>query len=58
MNITAGEDPWPGGTMSDPLKENVKRHEKQHRKRHREHYSSNDWVLEKHQTGYSHEQPN
>ena len=55
MNIAAGEDPQPEGTVSDPLKKNTKGHRKQHRKRHRKHYSSNDWVSEEHWAGYSHE---
>ena len=41
MNVAAGEDPQPKGTMSDPLKENMKGCGKWHRKRHGEHYSSN-----------------
>ena len=57
MNIAAGEDPWPEGTVSDPSKENVKGHRKWHGKRHRECYSGNSQVLEEHQAGYSHEQP-
>ena len=57
MNIAAGEDQQPEGTISNLLKENTKGHRKQHRKRHREHYSSSSQVLEEHQAGYSHEQP-
>ena len=48
MNIAAGEDQQPEGTISNLLKENTKGHRKQHRKRHRECYSSNSWVLEEH----------
>ena len=57
MNVAAGEDPWPEGTVSDLLKENVKGCGKWHRKRHRECYSSDGQVLEEYWAGYSHEQP-
>ena len=57
MNVATGEDPWPRGTASNPLKENTKGHRKQHGKRHREHYGSDGWVSEEHWAGYSHEQP-
>ena len=57
MNVAAGEDPQPEGTVSDPSKENVKGCGKQHGKRHGEHYSSDGWVSEEHWAGYSHEQP-
>ena len=55
MNVAAGEDPQPEGTVSDPSKENVKGCGKQHGKRHGEHYSSDGWVSEEHWAGYSHE---
>ena len=55
MNIAAGEDPWPEGTVSDPLKKNTKGCRKQHEKRHRECYSSDGWISEEHWAGYSHE---
>ena len=57
MNIAAGEDPWSEGTVSDPLKKNMKGYGKQHEKRNREYYSSNSWVSEEYQAGYSHKQP-